>query len=637
MKPVLHLLFFVILVNTTKAQSNYAVNFNGSAIMNCGTNAAYNLTGKAITAEAWIYPTSFATNYWDGTIIGKDGLTSTGFVLRCGETGKLSFVIAVTGNTWKEVVSSAVLTLNTWQHVAGTYDGTSLKLYVNGILVQTTAETASMVADAAIPLYIGYSPGGWVTPRTFTGKIDEVRIWNVSRTSGEIRANMSKNVSGQTGLVISYQMNDGSGLSVTDNSGNSHVATLGTGTSWVASPIQFTANALSFDGADDFVEIYDTALLDITTAITLEAWVYPISNAGVQNVICKSSQTINTGYIFPRTDDGWANTSFYLHLDGGWNVVTAAYPSLNEWHHLAATYDGATMKIYIDGVLSASQAATGTITTNNNSLVLGDQPGYSEVYGGAADDIRVWNTARTAAEIMNGMSRELNPSTASGLVTYFTMNQGISSGTNTGLTTVIDQMGNQNGVLNNFSLSGASSNYVAQNAGLTILPLQWSSFSALFANKAVTLNWSIVQDLPVQQFDIEHSLNGERWNVLGQQRYFAGQAGRYTHMNPEPGVHFYRIKSVNSAGEVNYSSVKRVFVDERKPALTIYPNPAVQGYFFIQMEQPGSVELYNQEGRMVKTLLLEAGLQKVNISSLPSGIYQLVSKKDGSSGKLVIQ
>jgi hypothetical protein len=84
---------------------------------------------------------------------------------------------------------------------------------------------------------------------------------------------------------------------------------------------------------------------------------------------------------------------------GGWRTLSAIYPSLNAWHHLAATYDGATMKLYIDGVLSASQAQTGTIATNTNSLTLGNQTGYSEYFGGYGDEFRVWNVARTQAQI----------------------------------------------------------------------------------------------------------------------------------------------------------------------------------------------------------------------------------------------
>lgn len=93
--------------------------------------------------------------------------------------------------------------------------------------------------------------------------------------------------------------------------------------------MQFGANAVSFDGTNDFVTIPDDNTLDINTAITLEAWVYAIKNTGVQNVISKSSNTVNTGYIFPRTDNGWTNVVVCLRIGGGWKTLSAAYPSLS--------------------------------------------------------------------------------------------------------------------------------------------------------------------------------------------------------------------------------------------------------------------------------------------------------------------
>ena len=60
-----------------------------------------------------------------------------------------------------------------------------------------------------------------------------------------------------------------------------------------------------------------------------------------------------------------------LHLNGRYVQLTAAYPALNEWHHVAATYDGYFMRLYLDGVLVASKEAQGDITVNNNNLVMG--------------------------------------------------------------------------------------------------------------------------------------------------------------------------------------------------------------------------------------------------------------------------
>ena len=194
-------------------------------------------------------------------------------------------------------------------------------------------------------------------------------------------------------------------------------------------------------------------------------------NSGTQNVVSKSSCSgANNGYIFPRTDDGWINFNMYITTGGEWKVISSPFPSLNTWHHLAATYDGANIKLYLDGALVKTQAATGAIEVNTNVLCIGDQPGCNEYFGGNVDEVRIWNIARTQSEIQNAMNTALAGNEA-GLVAYYTFNQGIAGAINTGVTILTDKTSNaNNGALNNFALSGASSNWVSGTSLATNAP-----------------------------------------------------------------------------------------------------------------------------------------------------------------------
>src|SRR5690606_38782530 len=116
-----------------------------------------------------------------------------------------------------------------------------------------------------------------------------------------------------SGLIAYYPCNSGSGNTLENVAGGTD-GSLQNGAGWTSSPVQFSASAISFDGVDDYVSIPENSTLDITTAITLEAWCYATKNTGFQNVICKSSKSINTGYIFPRTNDGWNTVCIYLHI-----------------------------------------------------------------------------------------------------------------------------------------------------------------------------------------------------------------------------------------------------------------------------------------------------------------------------------
>jgi hypothetical protein len=195
------------------------------------------------------------------------------------------------------------------------------------------------------------------------------------------------------GNIKSYP---GSGTTWTDLSGRGNTGTLTNGPT-------YSNGAIVFDGVDDIVSIPDSDVLDITTSISLESWIYATKSTGIQNVICKSSFSQNNSYIYPRTDDGWTTATFYLGVPT-FTTLIASWPSRDAWHHTVATYDGATMKIYIDGVLSNSKNQTGTISTNTNSLTIGDQPGYGEYYGGRVSGAKIYNRALTASEVQQNFS-----------------------------------------------------------------------------------------------------------------------------------------------------------------------------------------------------------------------------------------
>jgi len=199
--------------------------------IDCGTDTSVMISGKTITLEAWIYPTAWKTNIFDGNIICKeDNKSNYGYMMRCGAGGKLNF--AYGDGSWHELNSAGtVLTLNTWQHVAGSYDGTKLRLYVNGVAVDSASGTGGITASNAANLEIGCH---LTYTRYFQGMIDEVRIWNSARSASLIKANYNKELcSRDKTLRAYYKFNQGkAGLtnfsvkSLTDLSGYNNTGTL---------------------------------------------------------------------------------------------------------------------------------------------------------------------------------------------------------------------------------------------------------------------------------------------------------------------------------------------------------------------------------------------------------------------------
>ena len=123
---------------------------------------------------------------------------------------------------------TSVIPMNTWTHIAATYDGT-WRLYVNGVLETTLAVNQPPRSDSIQPFAIASALTSTNVPEGFfNGVIDEVRVWNVARTATEILNSMSLEIPTAPNLIGRWSFNDGSGASVADSTGNANGALNGT-------------------------------------------------------------------------------------------------------------------------------------------------------------------------------------------------------------------------------------------------------------------------------------------------------------------------------------------------------------------------------------------------------------------------
>src|SRR5262249_23597840 len=144
------------------------------------------------------------------------------------------------------------------------------------------------------------------------------------------------------------------------------------------------------------------------------------------------------------------------------------------WTHIAVTFNSSGASLYINGGLVGS--ASGNYSQPNDLTVTSTRLGSWSGGGylnGYLDEVRVWDVVRTQSQIHTNMGATLT-GTESGLTTLYSADQGIATGTNTGLTILIDNTTNNNhGTLTSFAMSGASSNYIN---GSIILPVSYTSF-----------------------------------------------------------------------------------------------------------------------------------------------------------------
>ena len=222
MKKHLILICMIAFSITIFAQEN-ALHFDGidDAVV-ISNNPALN-PANALTVEAWVKPDSIILL---PTIISNEEWLNSdnGFILRIENSNLIStpqFQIGTTSG-WQNVSApSGSIPLSTWTHIAGTFDGSSVKIFINGIEAASTPFIGSLQAST-VDLRIG---GHYYVynNRQWNGVIDEVRLWNIARTETEIFENMENSLSGsEPGLVGLWRMEEGSGYITADFTGNGH-------------------------------------------------------------------------------------------------------------------------------------------------------------------------------------------------------------------------------------------------------------------------------------------------------------------------------------------------------------------------------------------------------------------------------
>jgi hypothetical protein len=193
-------------------------------------------------------------------------------------------------------------------------------------------------------------------------------------------------------LVAAYGFEESTGLQAIDASGFGNHGTI-SGARRVTTT-QF-GNVLEFNGSNNWVTVNGSASLDLATGMTLEAWVYLTTTMRGWVTALLKEQTGGLAYAL------YANYPSQVVTIGGSEKELTVGPGLpsNTWTHLAATYDGATQKLYVNGSLVGNRSQTGAITLSNGALRIGGNSVWGEYFTGYIDEVRVYNRALTQAEI----------------------------------------------------------------------------------------------------------------------------------------------------------------------------------------------------------------------------------------------
>lgn len=437
--PLTKYLSGLLLIASSMCVANYpTINrhmyVNGSGYISVPNSPSLNTTlssGGTFTIDAWIYPTSFATY---PTIVGNDYVN--GYWLGLNTAGKLRFYPG--GGQYRE--SNSAVPLNQWTHVAVSYNyaKAEARFFINNVLDATVFNFGFAIGLNSGDLRIGADRSGQSAAYFFSGYIDEVRIWNTEidfpSTDGALYKIPQQFGGGAYGkfLVSAWRLNGDGADSVSNNNGTEVGGVAWQTTNHPAHYSRICANLRNFTGqTHDYFSVPHTSSISLTANYALECWVNLSNQQGgsttYQTFISKGA---NGGNIFSYWL-GVNKQSGKLRFVPNGNFASALESSdplpTNQWVHVAGVFSWGgnlgTAKVFIDGVLKGSATFNSTAAPNQFPLLIGTsdqqlQPSAAYALVGKIDEVRLWNSTRTDAEIANAYRFEIDAGYASLVASY---------------------------------------------------------------------------------------------------------------------------------------------------------------------------------------------------------------------------
>lgn len=359
------------------------------------------------TASAWVYATNGISRY----IVHKN----SEWRLRLNTNGYVA-CSATDNSTTSDIGRTTGIALSTgaWHYVTCTYDGSGVnagfKIYVDGIRSDTIDDPSgtSYIAMENLSTIVDVGTISVSSPSyVFSGKIDDVRIYNRALSAAEVR----QLYSWAPGSKAEWNMDENVGQYAYDTSGSGNHGVLGSlSTAESTDPVWGTGKyggAMKFDGVDDVAIVSDSDSLS-----------YPYNTMSATAWVKRSGNPVASEWILLKGNSPWEYgmniyTSGVIEADlwqsGGSssnNLSSTTVVTDGRWHHVAMTTDGASMKMYIDGVLEKIDTTyVGVMSNTAASLYIGDRPEAANSFlDGSVDSVRLYDYALTAGQIVEDMN-----------------------------------------------------------------------------------------------------------------------------------------------------------------------------------------------------------------------------------------
>lgn len=547
-----------------------------------GDEIRYTLDGNDPTASSTLYAGAFA-------LTSSAELRAAGFgaSLQPGPIASESYIVAVGGNFPPVADAGPDDEVDALDPATLDGSGTSDLDHANAQLTFAWSQTAgpsATIADAAAEATT-FTPSAFGTysfSLTVTDPAGAIDSDEVTVEVSELDAS----------LIAYWRFDEGSGTTAADATGD-HPGTLGAGSSWTSPGI--AGSALANDGVDGRVSV---APFDVIgSAMTISAWVRLASLDNAEGrLVSKASGANEQDHYWMLSQIGTTGVRFRLKTAEG-GTTTLASPagqlSAGSWVFVAATYDGATMRLYVDDTEVAAVAKTGVLNTDNSVAIgLANQPSGSgnRPLDGDLDEVKIYDRALSASELEEAYTAGLGGSLSADVVAF--------------------------------------------------------SAQRLAGEEAVEIEWTSLNEVGVAKWCIERSpVAGEPISELAclTARAQGGAPTEYVFVDrlPLAGAGYYRCRrrdedGVEEVGPWVVEDGAAGVSSLRGESLAVWPNPTRGRLSLSPSADERELTLIDALGRVQASYRLGAGATSLELAA-PTGLYALVEVGSGAWLRVLVE
>jgi|GEM_PF-688186 len=423
-------------------------------------NDALDVAGP-VTILAWVKLSDAPVDYSE--IVDRENCSDSGFSLIVHSDRKVQFWIGNGTDFFGVQDASTPMQDGVWYQIAGVFDGSSIKVYVNGIQEGSAVAQTGMASLTGVPVRLGaFNTCG--SGRDFNGHLDDVAIWATSLSSAELQTIYNRQSAKYAGTFTSRVMDAGASdaswttlswlptlpffkalpdysggiqherstdySSLVDSTGAVGANGLMTGavglwhlneTSWTgnAGEVQddsgqnnhgsafngattvsgIFGNAGFFNGIDQYLQVPTSSSLEITGDLTIATWINPADFSNYLGILSKASANIPAPYDYYLE----AGTGRPVFIRGDGSTFLGANgtsaPMAGQWSHAVVTMSGTDVSFYLNGVANGQGSVSTTIADAGGTLRIGSRDDGGTMFSGSIDEVGIWNRALPANEV----------------------------------------------------------------------------------------------------------------------------------------------------------------------------------------------------------------------------------------------